>query len=36
MIDHDRVVGALLDRLDALGIAQDTVAKLEASLTSGR
>jgi arylsulfatase len=25
MIDHDRVVGALLDRLDALGIADDTI-----------
>jgi arylsulfatase len=25
MIDHDKVVGALLDRLDALGIAEDTI-----------
>jgi arylsulfatase len=25
MIDHDRVVGALLDRLDSLGIAEDTI-----------
>jgi arylsulfatase A-like enzyme len=25
MIDHDNVVGALLDRLDELGIAQDTI-----------
>jgi arylsulfatase len=25
MIDHDKVVGALLDKLDALGIAEDTI-----------
>src|SRR6478735_4290323 len=25
MIDHDQLVGALLDRLDALGIAEDTI-----------
>ena len=25
MIDHDRVVGALLDKLDALGIAENTI-----------
>jgi arylsulfatase A-like enzyme len=25
MIDHDKVVGALLDKLDALGIADDTI-----------
>jgi arylsulfatase A-like enzyme len=25
MIDHDRVVGTLLDKLDALGIAEDTI-----------
>jgi arylsulfatase len=25
MIDHDNIVGALLDKLDALGIAQDTI-----------
>jgi arylsulfatase A-like enzyme len=25
MIDHDKVVGVLLDKLDALGIADDTI-----------
>ena len=25
MIDHDRAVGALLDKLDELGIAEDTI-----------
>ena len=25
MIDHDKVVGALLDKLDELGIADDTI-----------
>jgi arylsulfatase A-like enzyme len=25
MIDHDKVVGALLDKLDALGIADNTI-----------
>src|SRR5436190_7767367 len=25
MIDHDKVVGALLDKLDALGIAENTI-----------
>ena len=25
MIDHDKVVGALLEKLDALGIAEDTI-----------
>ena len=25
MIDHDKVVGALLDKLDELGLAEDTI-----------
>jgi arylsulfatase A-like enzyme len=25
MIEHDKVVGAMLDRLDALGMAEDTI-----------